>query len=43
MAKFKVPSFVVFRSEEFPKTSIGKIVKNELKAEILKTWEVRAG
>ena len=43
MAKFKVPSFVQFIKEEFPKTSIGKIKKNEMKAEILKSWEVRPG
>lgn len=39
MAKFKVPSFVRVQTEPFPKTSIGKIKKNEMKAEILKTWE----
>ena len=40
MAKFKVPSFVQICTEEFPKTSIGKIRKIEMKAEILKTWKV---
>jgi carnitine-CoA ligase len=39
MAKFKVPSFVRVQEEPFPKTSIGKIKKNEMKAEILKTWD----
>ena len=38
MAKFKTPSFVRIQTEEFPKTSIGKIKKNEIRAEILKTW-----
>lgn len=39
MAKFKIPSFVLFQTEEFPKTSIGKIKKNEIKAAILNTWK----
>jgi crotonobetaine/carnitine-CoA ligase len=39
MAKFKVPSFVRLQTEEFPKTSIGKIKKNEMKAVILENWE----
>ena len=39
MAKFKVPSFVQIRVKEFPKTSIGKIRKSEMKAEILKSWK----
>lgn len=43
MAKFKVPSFVMVVNDEFPKTSIGKIKKNEMKAEILKAWAVRPG
>lgn len=43
MAKFKIPSFVLIMDEEFPKTSIGKIKKNELRADILKTWEVCPG
>ncbi len=38
MAKFKTPSFVRIQTEEFPKTSIGKIKKNEMRTEILKTW-----
>lgn len=38
MAKFKVPSFVRIQSEPFPKTSIGKIKKNEIKAAIRATW-----
>lgn len=38
MAKFKVPSFVRVQTEQFPKTSIGKIKKNEMKTEILKSW-----
>jgi crotonobetaine/carnitine-CoA ligase len=33
MAKFKVPQFYVFQKEEFPKTSIGKIRKNVVRAE----------
>ncbi len=40
MAKFKVPSFVQIRIEEFPKTSIGKVKKTEMKAEIMKTWKI---
>ncbi len=40
MAKFKVPSFVQIRIEEFPKTSIGKVKKTEMKAEIIKTWKI---
>lgn len=43
MAKFKVPSFVKVMSQDFPKTSIGKIKKNEMKADIMETWEVRPG
>ena len=39
MAKFKLPSFIRIQTEDFPKTSIGKIKKNEMKAEILKDWE----
>lgn len=39
MAKFKIPSFVWMHAEEFPKTSIGKIRKTEMKAEILKNWK----
>ena len=39
MAKFKLPSFIRIQDEDFPKTSIGKIKKNEMKAEILKDWE----
>lgn len=35
MAKFKVPQFYVFQEEEFPKTSIGKIRKNIIRAEQL--------
>lgn len=39
MAKFKVPEFYIFQEEEFPKTSIGKIQKNIIRAEIHKTWK----
>ena len=31
MAKFKVPSFVTIQGEEFLKTSIGKVKKNEIR------------
>ncbi len=41
MAKFKVPGFWVFRKEDFPKTSVGKIKKNILREEILKDWKIR--
>ncbi len=40
MAKFKVPSIVDVWSNEFPKTSIGKIKKNEMKGEVLKTFDM---
>ena len=39
MAKFKVPQFYIFEEGEFPKTSIGKLRKNIIRAEVLKTWE----
>jgi crotonobetaine/carnitine-CoA ligase len=39
MAKFKVPEFWLIQQEEFPKTSIGKIKKNIVRAEILKDWD----
>jgi crotonobetaine/carnitine-CoA ligase len=39
MAKFKVPSFIRVEREDFPKTSIGKIKKNEMKKEVLKDWK----
>lgn len=38
MAKFKVPSFVRIHDEEFLKTSIGKVKKNEMRATILSDW-----
>ena len=41
MAKFKVPSHVRIQIEDFPKTSIGKIKKNEMKAEVLRRWNQR--
>jgi non-ribosomal peptide synthetase component E (peptide arylation enzyme) len=34
-----VPSFIRIEKEDFPKTSIGKIKKNEMKKEVLETWE----
>jgi len=34
MAKFKVPEFWKFQKEDLPKTSIGKIRKNIIRAEI---------
>ncbi len=39
MAKFKVPQFYIFQDDEFPKTSIGKLRKNIIRAEVLKDWE----
>ncbi len=39
MAKFKIPSIIRIQKEDFPKTSIGKIKKNEMKALVLKDWE----
>jgi len=39
MAKFKVPQFYVFQTEDFPKTSLGKIRKNIIRGEILKDWD----
>jgi len=39
MAKFKVPQYYVFQTEEFPKTSIGKIRKNIIREEILKEFD----
>ncbi|MFC1669488.1 class I adenylate-forming enzyme family protein [Spirochaetota bacterium] len=39
MAKFKLPTFIKITKEEFPKTSIGKIKKNEMKGEIHETWD----
>ena len=39
MAKFKVPEFWIFQKEDFPKTSIGKIRKNIIRADLLKDWE----
>jgi len=39
MAKFKVPEYWYFQDEEFPKTSIGKIRKNIIRAEIRKEWD----
>jgi crotonobetaine/carnitine-CoA ligase len=41
MAKFKVPQYFEFRTEEFPKTSIGKIRKNVIRAEYWKLFEQR--
>ena len=38
MAKFKVPQFYIFQEEEFPKTSIGKLRKNIIRADVLKDW-----
>ena len=38
MAKFKVPQFYIFQEEEFPKTSIGKLRKNIIRAEVLEGW-----
>jgi len=38
MAKFKVPQFYIFQEEEFPKTSIGKLRKNIVRAEVLDGW-----
>jgi len=39
MAKFKVPEFWIFQKEDFLKTSIGKIRKNIIRADLLKDWE----
>jgi crotonobetaine/carnitine-CoA ligase len=39
MAKFKVPEFWQIQGQEFPKTSIGKIRKNIIRADILKDWD----
>ena len=39
MAKFKVPQFYIFREEEFPKTSIGKLRKNIIRGQVLKDWD----
>jgi len=39
MAKFKVPQFYIFQTDEFPKTSIGKIRKNIIRADVLKDWK----
>ena len=39
MAKFKIPSIIDIWDKGFPKTSIGKIKKNEMKAGILKIWD----
>ena len=39
MAKFKVPQFYIFQEEEFPKTSIGKLRKNIIRADVLKDWD----
>ena len=39
MAKFKVPQFYIFQEEEFPKTSIGKLRKNIIRADVLKKWD----
>ncbi len=38
MARFKVPEFWIFQEKDFPKTSIGKIRKNIIRADILKDW-----
>ena len=38
MAKFKTPEFWHFQEEDFPKTSIGKIRKNIVRADIHKDW-----
>lgn len=43
MAKFKVHSFVLIAEEEFSKTSVGKIMKSDMRAAILESWEVRPG
>jgi len=40
MAKFKVPQYYIFQKEDFPKTSIGKLRKNIIRADILKDWDV---
>ena len=39
MAKFKVPQFYIFQEEDFPKTSIGKLRKNIIRADVLKDWD----
>ena len=39
MAKFKLPEFYIFQKEDFPKTSIGKLRKNIIRAEVLKDWK----
>jgi crotonobetaine/carnitine-CoA ligase len=41
MAKFKVPQFWIFRKEDFPKSSVGKIQKNILRRDILEYWKER--
>jgi crotonobetaine/carnitine-CoA ligase len=38
MAKFKIPQYYIFQKEDFPKTSIGKLRKNIIRADILKDW-----
>lgn len=40
LAKFKVPSFVVFK-DSFPRTSVGKIQKNVLREKALKEFEIK--
>jgi len=39
MAKFKVPSFIRLEKEDFPKTSVGKIKKNEMKGDVRAKWD----
>jgi len=38
MAKFKIPQYYIFQKEDFPKTSIGKLRKNIIRADVLKDW-----
>jgi len=38
MARFKVPQYYEFQEEDFPKTSIGKIRKNIVRAEHWERW-----
>jgi crotonobetaine/carnitine-CoA ligase len=39
MAKFKIPQFYIFQKEDLPKTSVGKLRKNIIRANVLKNWE----
>jgi crotonobetaine/carnitine-CoA ligase len=43
MAKFKVPQFFEFQEEDFPKTSVGKIRKNVVRAEHWEKWSRNGG